>query len=204
MVAILKSVKLVTVVCGDAFDLFVFFENGNDYNRAVIAAGELFEVDGVTMTKQNQREHMARKDDALDGQAADDFIESIKNKNHSELVSKVSKVSKPQNNDDLDSNEWEQPLEIVSELLPVQEFDCDLLPIPLREFVKDNAHRMQTPPDFCAISTLVIISSIIGAGCGVRPKQLDDWEVIPKFMGRVCWQSFNAQNAFNERATQIT
>jgi hypothetical protein len=166
-------------VRGDAFDLFVFFENGNDYDRAVIAAGEMFEVDGVTITKSNQREHMARKDDALDGQAAVAFIESIKNKNQSEAVSKVSLVSKLEN----ESNEWEQPLEIVSELLPVQEFDCDLLPIPLREFVKDNAHRMQTPPDFCAISTLVIISSIIGAGCGVRPKQLDDWEVIPNLWG---------------------
>jgi hypothetical protein len=80
-------------------------------------------------------------------------------------------------------DDWEQPLEIVSELLPIQAFNCDLLPIPLREFVKDNAHRMQTPPDFCAISTLVIISSIIGAGCGVRPKQLDDWEVIPNLWG---------------------
>ena len=84
---------------------------------------------------------------------------------------------------DDDFDKWEQPLEIVSALLPVKDFEIDLLPIPLREFVKDNAHRMQTPPDFCAISTLVIIGSIIGAGCGVRPKQLDDWEVIPNLWG---------------------
>jgi hypothetical protein len=30
---------------------------------------------------------------------------------------------------------------------------------------------------------LVIIGSIIGAGCAIRPKRLDDWEVIPNVWG---------------------
>ncbi len=42
---------------------------------------------------------------------------------------------------------------------------------------------MQTPGDFAAISSIVIVGSIIGAGCGIRPKQLDDWEVIPNLWG---------------------
>lgn len=89
----------------------------------------------------------------------------------------------PDNFQDDDFDKWEQPLEIVSELLPVQEFTCDLLPKSLRGFVADVTHRMQTPPDFVAASLVAAISSIVGAGCGVRPKKLDDWEVIPNLWG---------------------
>jgi hypothetical protein len=42
---------------------------------------------------------------------------------------------------------------------------------------------MQTPPDFAAISSIVIVGSIIGAGCSIRPKKLDDWECIPNVWG---------------------
>ena len=46
---------------GDAFDLFVFYEHDNDYNAALKAAGAMFTVDGVTITKYNQIEYMANK-----------------------------------------------------------------------------------------------------------------------------------------------
>ena len=37
--------------------------------------------------------------------------------------------------------------------------------------------------DFATVSAIVIMGSVIGAGCGIRPKQLDDWEVIPNVWG---------------------
>jgi len=43
---------------GDAFDLFKYYEHGNDQNAALKAAGEMFTVEGVTLTKTNQVEYM--------------------------------------------------------------------------------------------------------------------------------------------------
>jgi hypothetical protein len=44
-------------------------------------------------------------------------------------------------------------------------------------------HRMQTPLDFVVVSTIVMISSLVDSGCGIRPKQHDNWEVIPNLWG---------------------
>ncbi len=44
---------------GDAFDLFCYYEYGNNRNRALKAAGDMFTTnDGVTLTKSNQRAYM--------------------------------------------------------------------------------------------------------------------------------------------------
>jgi len=47
---------------GDAFDLFVYYENGGDRNRALKAAGEMFHVNGRTLNKTNQINYMAGQD----------------------------------------------------------------------------------------------------------------------------------------------
>lgn len=80
---------------------------------------------------------------------------------------------------------WPDPEELVSDLAPVAPFDPALLPDVLRDFVMDNSHRMQAPPDFVAVSCLVAIGSVIGAGCAVRPKQEDDWYEVPNLWGGV-------------------
>ncbi|PYE35592.1 hypothetical protein DFP83_101481 [Idiomarina fontislapidosi] len=50
---------------GDAFDLFVHFEHGGDYDAALKAAGAMFtDASGVTITKQNQRNFMAEQEPA--------------------------------------------------------------------------------------------------------------------------------------------
>lgn len=78
---------------------------------------------------------------------------------------------------------WGAPGEIAPKLPPVDALTVKLIPEPFRAWLADVSHRMQTPGDFAAISSLVIVGSIIGAGCGIRPKQLDDWEVIPNLWG---------------------
>lgn len=78
---------------------------------------------------------------------------------------------------------WSRPSEIKSKTLPVKAMIPALIPEPFRDWLADVAHRMQTPADFPVISTIVIASSVIGAGCGIRPKQLDGWEVIPNLWG---------------------
>ncbi len=78
---------------------------------------------------------------------------------------------------------WGVPGEIVPKLPKVAPLDVELIPEPFRDWLADVSHRKQTPGDFATISSLVIVSSLLGAGCGVRPKQLDDWEVIPNLWG---------------------
>lgn len=79
--------------------------------------------------------------------------------------------------------DWEKPGDIESKIPPVQALPPELIPAPFRPWLNDVSHRMQTPADFAAISAIVITGSIIGAGCGMRPKRLDDWEIIPNVWG---------------------
>ena len=48
-------------ILGDAFDLFVRYHHNDDRTAAIKAAGDMFLVDGITITKANQREYMERK-----------------------------------------------------------------------------------------------------------------------------------------------
>lgn len=78
---------------------------------------------------------------------------------------------------------WGKPNDIETQIPPVQVLPPGLIPEPYRLWLEDVSHRMQTPPDFAVISTIAITASIIGAGCGIRPKRLDDWEIIPNIWG---------------------
>ena len=66
---------------------------------------------------------------------------------------------------------------------PCGPFDEELLPQALRGWVSDIAHRMQCPADFPAVGALVAISSLVGARAVVRPKERDDWAVVPEPVG---------------------
>jgi 5S rRNA maturation endonuclease (ribonuclease M5) len=79
--------------------------------------------------------------------------------------------------------DWEKPNEIETKTPAVQALPPELIPESFRPWLADVSHRMQTPPDFSTVSALVIIGSVIGAGCAIRPKRLDDFEVIPNVWG---------------------
>lgn len=81
--------------------------------------------------------------------------------------------------------EWPDPEEITSELLPVEPLLPELIPGALRPWLIDIARRMQCPLDFVAVGALVVSAAVIGAGCAIRPKQRDDWEVVPNVWGGV-------------------
>lgn len=55
---------------GDSFDLFVHYEHGGDRKAATIAAGDMFTVNGKTISKNNQQEY------AKQNSAANDFSHS--------------------------------------------------------------------------------------------------------------------------------
>ncbi len=70
-------------------------------------------------------------------------------------------------------------------LLPVPPFDSALLPKPLRRWVEDIANRIQCPIDFPAVAVMVVTAALVGRRVGVRPKERDDWLVIPNLWGGV-------------------
>lgn len=80
---------------------------------------------------------------------------------------------------------WPLPTPLPDVLPPVQPFDPELLPVALRGWVMDIAHRMQCPPDFPAVGAVVALSSLIGARVVVRPKARDDWQVTPNLWGLI-------------------
>jgi 5S rRNA maturation endonuclease (ribonuclease M5) len=80
---------------------------------------------------------------------------------------------------------WPDPEEIQNELLTVENLPPNIIPVPFRGWLTDIAHRMQCPIDFVAVGAIVAAGAIIGAGCGIRPKQNDDWLVIPNLWGGV-------------------
>jgi len=80
---------------------------------------------------------------------------------------------------------WPEPTPLPNALPPVDPFDAELLPVGLRAWVMDIAHRMQCPADFPAVTALVALSSLIGARAVVQPKAKDDWQVVPNLWGAV-------------------
>lgn len=80
---------------------------------------------------------------------------------------------------------WPEPTPLPNALPPVDAFDAALLPVALRPWVMDIAHRMQCPPDFPAVAALVALSSLIGARAVIQPKARDDWQVVPNLWGAV-------------------
>jgi hypothetical protein len=81
--------------------------------------------------------------------------------------------------------EWPEPAPIKTELLPVEPLPLGIMPAAFRPWAKDVSDRMQCPPDFVIAAMLVMTSSVIGAGCGMCPKEKDDWMVIPNLWGGV-------------------
>lgn len=85
----------------------------------------------------------------------------------------------------LNQLDWPEPEIIKPTLLPVLPLNAIIIPVPYRDWVLDVAERMQCPSDFVAVASIVVTAAIIGAGCAVRPKQNDDWQVVPNLWGGV-------------------
>lgn len=83
------------------------------------------------------------------------------------------------------SKEWPNPEPVRCDLLPVETLSLSIIPEPFQTWLQDISHRMQCPLDFTAVSALVMTGAVIGAGCGIKPKQRDDWKVIPNLWGAI-------------------
>jgi hypothetical protein len=80
---------------------------------------------------------------------------------------------------------WPAPQPIKSTLPPVEPFIPELLPDGIRDYVMDVADRQQAPADFAAVTALCGIAAVVGNRVRIRPKQNDDWEVVPNLWGAI-------------------
>ncbi|WP_425332093.1 YfjI family protein [Rhodoblastus acidophilus] len=78
---------------------------------------------------------------------------------------------------------WPEPKPIEATLPAVAPFDPELLPPVLRDYVFDVAERQQSPADFVAVAALCGLSAVVGNKVRIRPKQHDDWEIVPNLWG---------------------
>jgi hypothetical protein len=81
--------------------------------------------------------------------------------------------------------EWQEPTPIKSPLPPVMPYEDKMMPESMRGYVRDTSDRRQSPPDFVAVATLCSLAAVIGSRARVRPKQHDDWEVVPNLWGGI-------------------
>ena len=81
--------------------------------------------------------------------------------------------------------EWPDPKPLHVELRSVAKLQAEMIPEPLRPWITDIAHRMQCPLDFVAAPAVCMAGSAIGAGCAIRPKEKDNWSVVPNLWGGV-------------------
>lgn len=103
------------------------------------------------------------------------------------------------------AHEWGEPEPIKAELLPVQQLTRDMLPTDLSEYVFDNAERADhMPNDFVAVSLLTCLGGLIGARVSIKPKQQDDWEIVPNLWGGIIGNpSMKKSPAFNAGAKPL-
>jgi len=83
------------------------------------------------------------------------------------------------------SVQWQEPEEIRAELLPVEPLRESMIPEALLPMCEDVATRMSVPIDFVAVPLVVVLGTIIGTGCHIRPKRQDDWTVTPNLWGAI-------------------
>lgn len=88
----------------------------------------------------------------------------------------------------LKSFEWPEPKPInsIKNPLPsVLALPPKLIPEPYQDWLCDIAERMQCPLDYVAVGAVIVTSSLIGAGCEIRPKRLDSWKITPNLWGGI-------------------
>lgn len=91
----------------------------------------------------------------------------------------MSNVTAAQDWLDSRAEEVQAPKPMPDSLSPVKPFDPAILPDSIRAYVMDTAHRMQCPPEYCAVTALTLLAGLMGHKVRLRPKQHDsDWEIV--------------------------
>ena len=74
---------------------------------------------------------------------------------------------------------WPDPQPLPFGLPAVAPFEFDLLPQSLRSWGADIADRMRCPAEYIGVPIMAAVAAVVGRKIAIRPKQHDDWSVIP-------------------------
>ena len=97
--------------------------------------------------------------------------------------------------------EWPEPIPLGRDIPSAPAFPMAALPQVLADFVRDNAERMQAPPDLVAIPALVALAGCIGKDAVIRPKRRDDWQERACLWGNVIQPPGSMKSACVSKAT---
>ena len=81
------------------------------------------------------------------------------------------------------SDIWPDPQKLPDELPPVPAMVPKMIPDAFRPWLCDIAERMQCPLEFPTVAAIITAGSLIGRQLAIRPKQQDDWTVVPNLWG---------------------
>ena len=158
---------------GDAFDLFVYYEHGGDFNRAVQAAGEMFTTTDplngqtVTLSKLNQRQHMRAQEDGTEK----DFQGET-------TTPGATGFKKAQAKPDT----WEPIIPLDAQ--EVDLIDPNTLPGIIGEYAQAVARETETPLELSAGMLFVVIAACVQGLVRIQVKPgysepLPFWTVTP-------------------------
>jgi hypothetical protein len=102
-----------------------------------------------------------------------------------DLANNLDLTARPPSTSSVGFEVWPAPTPIKSVLSPVDRLCPEMLPDAIRDYVMDVSNRQQAPPDFVAVAALCAIAAVIGNRVRVRPKQHDDWEIVPNLWGAI-------------------
>ena len=81
---------------------------------------------------------------------------------------------------------WKEPKQIKSELLPVKKITKDMLPLDVYNYCEDEAKRADNMTfDLVAVCLLTSLGALVGARVAIKPKQLDDYAIVPNLWGGI-------------------
>lgn len=85
---------------------------------------------------------------------------------------------------------WSEPVSLLDEDSEAMLLKADMLPACLGNWIFDAAERMQTFPDYMAVSALVILGNLLGRQLAIHPKTYDTtWSLTPNLWGLLVGQS---------------
>jgi|GEM_PF-2310381 len=84
---------------------------------------------------------------------------------------------------ELTEDAWPDPNPAGVVMHVVPEVEPEMLPPCIGDWVLDAADRMQTAPDYMAVSACVMMGNLIGRQLVIRPKHHDNWSIYPNLWG---------------------
>lgn len=100
------------------------------------------------------------------------------------LESQLHRVEIPHGFDLNDTGqEHPEPQPIKKPLPDVEQLDPEIIPEAFRGWLVDIAYSKQVPLDFPVATAVTLLSGLVGSRIGIKPKQYDDWLVIPNLWG---------------------